>query len=49
LGRSRAKIVAGMRSFPVGSYLIFYRVQTPTEVEIVRVVHGARNVKKLRF
>lgn len=42
-GRSRPEIASGVRSLPVGSYLIFYRIAGKT-VEIARVVHGARNL-----
>jgi len=39
-------LAARLRSFPVGSYVIFYR---PMEngVEIVRVLHGARDLPPL--
>ena len=43
LGRSRDKIEEGLRSFPVGNYVIFYRV-IPAGVEIVRVLHGSREL-----
>jgi len=46
LGRGRDELRAGLRSFPAGSYLIFYRVLND-ELEIVRVVHGARNVESI--
>lgn len=49
LGRRRASVARDMRSFPVGSYLIFYRVTAARDVEIVRVVHGARSLKALRL
>lgn len=41
LGRARDDIAAGFRYFPVGSYLILYRIQTD-EIGIVRVLHAAR-------
>jgi toxin ParE1/3/4 len=37
--------VPGVRSFPVGNYLIFYR-ETGQGVEIIRVLHGATNVSR---
>ncbi len=46
LGRTRTDIAAGIRSFPVGNYLIMYRVLDDTLVEIVRVLHGARDLPK---
>jgi len=46
LGRARPDIAPELRYFPVGSYLIFYR-EVPEGVEIVRVLHGAPNVRAL--
>ena len=40
-GRMRDEIDPGVRSFPFGSYVIYYRIRTPG-VEIVRVLHGGR-------
>jgi len=46
MGRSRPELAPGLRSFPVGNYIIFYN---PIEggIEIVRVVSGARNIDAL--
>jgi len=46
LGRRREELTPGLRSFPVGRYVIFYR---PIEngVEIARVLHGARDLPPL--
>ena len=45
-GVKRDKIAAGLRSFQVGDYLIFYM---PTEggIVIVRVLSGYRDIEKL--
>jgi toxin ParE1/3/4 len=43
IGRARPEIGEGARSLVVGQYLVLYRV-TAREVEIVRFVHGARDV-----
>jgi len=43
LGPARPDIAPGVRYFTVGSYLILYR-EVSDGVEIVRVVHGARNL-----
>jgi len=48
MGRDRSDIVPGVRSFPVGSYLIFYR-ETGQGIEIIRVLHGARNLDFIDF
>jgi toxin ParE1/3/4 len=44
MGRRRDDLAAGLRSFPVGLYLIFYR-EVENGVQIVRVLHGARDVE----
>ncbi len=43
MGRFRDELVDGLRSFPVGRYVIFYRT-LPEAIEIVRVLHGARDL-----
>jgi toxin ParE1/3/4 len=46
LGPARPEFGKGIRSFPVGSYIIFYR---PVDggIELLRVLHGARNLRKI--
>jgi toxin ParE1/3/4 len=46
LGQARPDIAPELRYFPVGNYLILYRI-TPEGIEIVRVVHGARKLANL--
>ena len=46
LGRRREDLVAGLRSFPVGRYAIFY-LQEQDRLMIVRVLHGARDVDSI--
>ena len=43
IGRARDELATGLRSFPVGRYVLFYR-PIPDGIEIVRVLHGARDV-----
>lgn len=43
MGRVRNELMEGIRSFAVGRYVIFYR-SIPKGIEIVRVLHGARDV-----
>jgi toxin ParE1/3/4 len=46
IGVSRNELEAGLLSLPIGNYLIFYR--RPAEnIEIVRVLHGARDIAGL--
>lgn len=42
-GSERSELRTGLRSFPVGNYLIFY-VPTPDGVEVVRVMHGRQDI-----
>lgn len=43
IGRSRSELLAGLSSFPFGRYIIFYLI-IPGGIEIVRVLHGARDI-----
>ena len=43
LGRSREELASGIRSFPLGRYVIFYEVLRDG-IEIVRVLHGSRDL-----
>jgi toxin ParE1/3/4 len=44
LGRARDELRAGVRSWTVGSYLIFYNVE-PRALVTMRILHGARDLK----
>jgi toxin ParE1/3/4 len=44
LGRRREELAEGLRSFPVGRYVIFY-LAIDGGVQIVRVLHGARDIE----
>lgn len=44
LGRRREELAEGLRSFPVGRYVIFY-LPIPGGAQIVRVLHGARDIQ----
>jgi toxin ParE1/3/4 len=46
MGRLRDELAESLRSFPVGRYVIFYR-PIPEGVEIVRVLHGARDLDSI--
>lgn len=45
-GRHREELAPGIQSFPFGRYIIFYRA-VPSAIEIVRVLHGARDIDAL--
>ena len=42
-GRERAEISSGLRSFPVGNYLVFYRLWA-SDIGIIRLTHAARDL-----
>lgn len=44
IGRKREEIKTGYRSICEGEYVIFYRLKIADEIEIVRVVHGKRDL-----
>ena len=48
LGPSREEIAPGLRSFPIGRYLIFYRT-APDAIQIKRIVHGMRDLTELQI
>jgi toxin ParE1/3/4 len=42
-GRARRDLAKNLRSFPVGSYLIFY-IPVPDGIEVVRVMSGRQDI-----
>jgi toxin ParE1/3/4 len=46
LGRARNDLRRGLRSLPVGDYVIFYRVAR-ADVVVQRVLHGRRDIERL--
>jgi toxin ParE1/3/4 len=46
MGPLRADLAEGLRYFPTGNYLLLYR-EKQRGIEIVRVVHGARDLPGL--
>lgn len=45
-GRKRDDLRPRYRCFPVGQYLVFYRIAEPG-VQILRIVHGRRDIASL--
>ncbi len=45
-GRHREELAPGIQSFPFGRYIIFYRAVAGA-IEIVRVLHGARDIENI--
>lgn len=46
IGNQRDDLVAGLRSFPVKPYIIFYN-KIADGIEVVRVLHQARDIDNL--
>lgn len=46
-GSQREELALGLRCFSEGNYVIYFRGRSP--VEIIRVLHGARDVKPSMF
>ena len=46
IGRSRDEVRLGLRTFPVGNYLLIYR-PVQDGIEIVRVLHGRGDIEQL--
>jgi toxin ParE1/3/4 len=44
LGRKREEVEPGYRSVTEGDYVIFYLVPAADRIEIVRVIHGKRDL-----
>ncbi len=46
MGANRSELRPGVRSITVGNYVVFYR-STANEIEVLRVLHGARDLPSL--
>lgn len=46
IGESRNDLGRNVREVPIGNYVIFYR-PIPNGVEVIRVLHSARNIRNL--
>ena len=46
LGRQRDELAHGLRSFPVGPFVLFYR-PTHRGIEIARILRGSRDIPSL--
>ena len=42
-GRRRSELLGGLRSFPAGTYVIFYRIGDAT-IDVIRVLSGYRDL-----
>lgn len=46
IGIDRPELAPGLKSFPVGKYVLFYRLNSGG-VELVRVLHGSRDINRV--
>ncbi len=46
MGTARDRLGPALRSFPVGNYVVFYRL-VAEGIELVRVLHGARDMSAI--
>jgi toxin ParE1/3/4 len=46
LGRERPDLRPGLRSFPVGDYVIIYGIDDSDDVRILHILHGRRDIKE---
>ena len=44
MGRRRFDLAPELHSFPVGEYLIFYRPRESSGIQVIRILHGRRNI-----
>jgi toxin ParE1/3/4 len=47
-GKKRDELLPDLRSFPIRNYVIFY-LPLENGIEIVRVMHGARDIDRMSF
>lgn len=45
LGRSRPELAPGVRSLVIGNHVLYYKIAA--EIQVVRVLHAARDVMRL--
>jgi len=48
VGRPRPELTAHCRSYPVGGFCIYYR-PTPAGIELIRLLHSARDIRQIKF
>lgn len=46
MGQVREELAVYLRSFPIRSYLIFYRI-IDEGIEIVRIIHSSQDIKQI--
>ena len=46
MGRKRENLAQGLRSFPVGKYVIFYR-SVSNGIHVIRILHGSCDIQPM--
>lgn len=46
VGRRREDLLPFLRSYPLGNYVIFYRI-VDDGIDVIRILHGARNIDRI--
>ena len=46
LGRRRDDLLAGLQSFSIGNYVVFYR-EIENGIDVIRVLHGSRDIEDI--
>ena len=47
-GRRRDELMPGLRSFPFGAYVVFYR-ELHGGIRVIRILHGARDIERISW
>ncbi len=46
MGKRREELLAGLRSFPMGNYVVFYR-EIDDGIDVIRILHGSRDIEEI--
>jgi toxin ParE1/3/4 len=49
MGREKFDLYPELRSFPVAPYMLFYRPRDGGGIEVVRIIHGRRDITPALF
>lgn len=47
IGRRERALGKGIRKFPKGNYILYYRILDKNTIQAVRVIHGARDIPSI--
>ncbi|MBD2101385.1 type II toxin-antitoxin system RelE/ParE family toxin [Leptolyngbya sp. FACHB-261] len=46
LGKRQEELLPGLRSFPIGNYVVFYR-EIENGIDVIRVLRGSRDIEAI--